>query len=60
MTYKADPYGGFVADVKYQGEAVFPPEPKEGYGSNKYVASPAKYAPAPVPKYAPAPAPYDN
>merc|ERR1711881_120690 len=46
VTYKADHYGGFVADVKYEGEAVYPPEPAEGYGNNKYVAPARKgYAP---------------
>lgn len=53
VTYKADHYGGFVADVKYEGTAAYPPEPKEGYGHNKYVAGPPKYGPPP-PKYAPA------
>jgi hypothetical protein len=48
VTYKADNYGGFVADVKYEGEAVYPPEPKEGYGKT-YAAPP------PAPRYAPAP-----
>lgn len=52
VTYKADNYGGFVADVKYEGEAVYPPEPKEGYGK---VVAPAYAAPAPPPRYAPAP-----
>ncbi|CAB4061765.1 unnamed protein product [Lepeophtheirus salmonis] len=33
VTYHADSYGGFVADVKYKGEAQFPPEPAEGYGN---------------------------
>ena len=28
VTYKADHQGGFVADVKYEGEAIYPPEPK--------------------------------
>merc|ERR1719433_1677862 len=36
VSYRADPVQGFVADVKYEGEAVFPPEPEEGYGANKY------------------------
>merc|ERR1712117_33442 len=35
VSYRADPVQGFVADVKYEGEAVYPPEPKEGYGANK-------------------------
>merc|ERR1711892_1653395 len=31
-TYTADHYNGFVAEVSYEGTAVYPPEPKEGYG----------------------------
>jgi len=49
VSYRADPVQGFVADVKYEGEAIYPPEPKEGYGANKYVAGPPKYKPAPPP-----------
>ncbi len=45
VTYTADE-NGYVADVKYEGEAVFPAEVK------------SSYAPAPAPAYAPAPAPY--
>ena len=41
VTYKADHYGGFVADVKYEGQAQYPPAPKGGYGP-----APPKYAPA--------------
>merc|ERR1739844_855464 len=41
-----------IADVKYEGVAQYPPEPKEGYGH-----APPAYHPAPPPKYAPAPAP---
>ena len=44
VTYTADE-NGFVSDVKYEGEAVFPAEVKPAY------------APAPAPAYAPAPAP---
>jgi len=52
VSYRADPKLGFVADVKYEGEAVYPPEPAEGYGANKYVAAGApKYKPAPAPVY---------
>merc|ERR1712019_19252 len=47
VTYTADHEGGFIADVKYEGVAQYPPAPKGGYGP---------YA-APAPKYAPAPAP---
>merc|ERR1712024_411406 len=53
VTYKADHYGRFVADVKYEGTAVYPPAPAEGYGANKYVAKGKGYGPPP-PKYAPA------
>merc|ERR1712099_179558 len=52
VTYTADHEGGFIADVKYEGVAQSPPEPKEGYGH-----APPAYHPAPPPKYAPAPAP---
>ena len=50
VTYTADPYGygGYVADVKYDGVAAYPEHPKAGY----------KPAPHPVPAYKPAPAPY--
>jgi hypothetical protein len=42
VTYTVDE-NGYVADVKYEGEAVFPPEVKPTYG------------PAPIkPAYAPA------
>ncbi len=60
VTYRADAKGGFVADVRYEGEAVFPPEPAEGYGNSyktKYLGGAAKYAPRPAPKYKPAPPP---
>merc|ERR1712106_12393 len=42
-TYTADHYNGFVAEVTYEGTAVYPPEPAAGYGH----AAPA-YAPAPA------------
>jgi hypothetical protein len=44
VTYTADE-NGYVADVKYEGEAVFPAEAKPAYG------------PSPVPAYRPAPTP---
>ena len=54
VTYTADE-NGLVADVKYEGEAVFPAEtPKAAYAP---APAPA-YAPAPAPVYRPAPAPY--
>merc|ERR1712055_292754 len=31
-TYTADHQNGFVAEVTYSGEAVYPPEPAGGYG----------------------------
>merc|ERR1711942_44065 len=31
-TYTADHVNGFVAEVTYSGEAVYPPEPAGGYG----------------------------
>jgi hypothetical protein len=49
VTYHADEYGGFVADVSYEGQAVYPPEPAEGYG-NSYKA---KYQKRPVEQYNP-------
>ncbi len=63
VTYRADAYGGFVADVRYEGEAVYPPEPEEGYGNTykKYVKGDhprPSYRPAP-PKYEPAPPKYE-
>jgi len=45
VTYHADHHGGFVADVKYEGEAVYPPE-------KEYKPAPPAYKPAP-PKYIP-------
>merc|ERR1712055_213109 len=32
VTYTADHYNGYVADVKYEGVPQYPPEPKGGYG----------------------------
>merc|ERR1712111_261992 len=56
VSYTADHENGFIADVKYEGQAQYPPEPAGGYGK----APAPKYAPAPAykpaPKYAPAPA----
>merc|ERR1711921_19819 len=43
--YTADKYNGFVAEVSYEGEAVYPPEPAGGYGHAAPVVAPA-YKPA--------------
>merc|ERR1712121_212561 len=59
VTYSAGPEG-YVADVKYEGEAVYAevkpykPAPPPAY---KAAPAPAPYNPAPAP-YNPAPAPY--
>ncbi len=45
VTYRAQGEEGFVADVRYEGEAVYPPAPKGGYGP--YVPPEPKYRPAP-------------
>merc|ERR1711863_206180 len=52
VTYTADHEGGFIADVKYEGVAQYPPEPKGGYGH------PKPYAPPPPKVYKPAPPVY--
>jgi len=57
VTYHADHEGGFVADVSYEGTAVYPPEPKGGYGHHpapayKPAPPPPAYKPAPVPVHA--------
>jgi hypothetical protein len=57
VTYTAGPEG-YVADVKYEGEAVYPEEP--AYKPAPYHPAPAPYKPAPVvkvaaPTYKPAP-----
>merc|ERR1712106_400324 len=40
-TYTADHYNGFIAEVTYEGTAVYPPEPAAGYG-HAAPASPAR------------------
>ena len=68
VSYHAD-QGGYTADVKYEGEAIFPVETKPAYApapAPAYAPAPVvvpapapAYAPAPViPAYRPAPAPY--
>jgi hypothetical protein len=67
VTYTADE-NGYVADVKYEGEAVFPAEVKSSYApapAPAYAPAPAPapapaYRPAPTPAYRPAPAPYSG
>ncbi len=67
VTYSADE-NGYVADVKYEGEAVFPAEVKSSYApapAPAYAPAPAPapapaYRPAPTPAYRPAPAPYSG
>jgi hypothetical protein len=68
VTYRADDYHGFVADVKYEGHASYaaapavkayappPPPPPAPYSP----PPPAPYSPPPppAPLYTPAPAPY--
>merc|ERR1712183_697252 len=61
VSYSAGP-AGYVADVKYEGEATYPeaapykPAPKPAY---KPAPHPAPYKPAPAPVYhKPAPKPY--
>ena len=68
VTYTADE-NGYVADVKYEGEAVYPkyepkpyhPAPKPAYHEPKPAYHEPKptpaYKPAPTPAYTPAPAP---
>lgn len=71
VTYKADPYTGFTADVKYEGEAHYPEEKPyvrpsyKGYKEAEpeyrpvYKSPQYKDAPAyekPVPEYRPRPA----
>nr|ACO12337.1 Cuticle protein 7 [Lepeophtheirus salmonis] len=34
VKYTVDAVEGFIADVQYEGEAQYPPEPKEGYGNS--------------------------
>ena len=42
VTYTADHYNGFVADVKYEGVPQYPK-----YEPKPYAPAPKKYAPAP-------------
>ena len=51
VTYTADHTNGYVADVSYEGTAVYPE-------AKPYAPAPAAYAPAPAYKAAPAPPAY--
>ena len=55
VTYTADHTNGYVAEVSYSGEAVYPPAPAGGYpGEAKAYAAPAYAAPvyhSPAPAY---------
>merc|ERR1739838_1062337 len=60
VTYSVNGDGGYVADVKYEGEAIYAdvpaynPAPAPVY---KPAPKPVVYKPAPAPAYKPAPAP---
>merc|ERR1711997_1119887 len=57
VTYTADHYNGFIADVKYEGTAAYP-EYKPSYKPAPYHPAPAYHKPAPyhpAPAYKPAP-----
>ena len=47
VTYHADEVNGYVADVKYEGTPVYPPEPAGGYGAPKAAYAPVPLAPRP-------------
>ena len=57
VTYTADHYNGYVADVKYEGQATYPKYEPKPYAPAPYKPAPAPYKPAPA-QYKPAPAPY--
>lgn len=55
VTYTADHYNGYIADVSYEGVAAYPEA--KAYHPAKAAYHPAKpvYHPAPAPAYKPAP-----
>merc|ERR1739838_644756 len=55
VTYSVNGDGGYVADVKYEGEAIYADVPAYN-PAPAYKAAPV-YKPAPAPAYKPAPAP---
>jgi hypothetical protein len=49
VNYHADHHGGYVAEVSYEGVAVYPDAPAGGYGHHAPAPhAPAYHAPAPV------------
>ena len=60
VKYIADGKNGFIAEVSYSGEPVYPPPPPGGYpGENGKRYEAPKYQPA-RPVYKPAPPVYEN
>ena len=62
VKYSADPYGGYVAEVSYEGTAAYPELPHGGYKPAPHhppaapVYHPPRYAPSEVdPVYVPSP-----
>ncbi len=47
VKYRATPEGGYKAEVSYEGEPVYPPEPAEGYGNSYKLKHKKHYQPAP-------------